>query len=311
MTEEARITVTFFDHYSARHKRQQDVTLTALAEIIRDMAGVSKSALPWLKFAIFGTAVTNKQCLRNDANVQCVTGCEADYDAEAIPVDDAKDKLEKAGVEALIYTSASHTPGRPRYRILCPFSEKLAPEKRSQMVARLNGLFGGALAPESFALSQAYYYGHILDADGNVVAHRKNGNGAIDVVPGACRVEMIGGQTIDQCDELDKGAIGKSGKVGGNGAGGSHADYVDTQELIRRITAGESLHPSVASLAGKYARQGWPIQTCLDLVGSAFTAAAQPRYGGRWQECFDCINDIYRKEELKHRKAADLGPVFS
>lgn len=217
---------------------------------------------------------TDKKCLRHDANVQCVTGCEVDYDAEQISFDEAKGRLEKASVAALIYTSASHTPDRPRYRILCPFSERLAPENRAQMVARLNGIFGGTLARESFTLSQAYYYGHILDAERNVVAHRANSDGLVDVIPGECRVELVEGDCIDQCDELDDGAIGRAGKAnGGDDIGGSHADYAATQELIRRITTGESLHPSVASLAGKYARQGWPIETCIELVGSAFTAA--------------------------------------
>ncbi len=296
MTGPGKITVTFFDHYTARFKRQQEHTLAELAKMIEDTTGESKNALPWVKLATFGNAVTEKRCLRHDANVESVTGCEADYDGEKIPVDEAKEKLEKIGVTALIYTSASHTPERPRYRILRPFSEKLEPKRRAQMVARLNGLFGGALSPESFVLSQAFYYGHILDADHNVVAHRKNGNGAIDVVPSECRVELIEAQPIDQRDELDRGAIGKAG--GGIGGGEFHGggDYTEIQELVRRITSGESLHPSVASIAGKYARQGWPIETCIELVGSAFTAAEQPRYGGRWQECITCISNIYRKE---------------
>ena len=35
---------------------------------------------------------------------------------------------------------------------------------RAKLVARLNGLFGGKLANESFMLSQAYLYGHVNDA---------------------------------------------------------------------------------------------------------------------------------------------------
>jgi hypothetical protein len=263
MTMPGEITVTFFDHHTARFKREVKTTLADLRKTIETQTGETKNALPWVKLAIFGNVTTEKRCLRHDANVELVTGCEVDYDGEQISFDEAKDRLEKAGIEALIYTSASHLPDKPRYRILCRFSEKLEPKRRAQMVARLNGIFGGTLAPESFVLSQAFYYGHILDGDRKVVAHRKNGDGAIDVVPGECRVEVIEGQPIDQCDELDRSAIGKSGKSSGNGGCGSHADYTATQELIRRITTGESLHPSVASLAGKYASQKWPFGLSL------------------------------------------------
>ena len=73
--------------------------------------------------------------------------------------------------------------------------------------------------------------------------------------------------------------------------------------LVRRIKTGESLHPSVTSIAGKYARHKWPIEACIELVGAAFTMADQPRYSGRWQECIDAVRWVYRKEAENQQQA--------
>jgi hypothetical protein len=139
-------TVTFFDHRSAKFKREMQLTLHELREMIEAQTAERKDLLPWIKFAVFGERRTKENSLRCDANVNWVTGCEADYDGEQISIDRAKDIIDKAGVDALIYTSPSHLPDKPRWRIVCPFSERQRPERRAQMVARLNGLFHGALA---------------------------------------------------------------------------------------------------------------------------------------------------------------------
>ena len=170
-----------------------------------------------------------------------VTGCEADYDGEQISVDQAKDIIDKAGIEALIYTSPSHLPDKPRWRIVCPFSERQQPERRAQMVARLNGLFHGALAAESFTLSQSYYYGHVVDADGNPVAHKENGTG-IEIFPTEYRVELIEGQPLDLADDLERGAIGKSGRKRDGGDGYDYTgDYTDLQELGSKLINSSTL----------------------------------------------------------------------
>jgi hypothetical protein len=224
-------TITFFNHRSARFKHEAQVTLPELREMIEAQTAERKDLLPWIKFAVFGERRTKENSLRSDANVNWVTGCEADYDGEQISIDQAKDIIGKAGVEALIYTSPSHLPDKPRWRIVCLFSERQQPERRAQMVARLNGLFHGALAAESFTLSQSYYYGHVVDADGNPVAHKQN-NAGIEIFPTEYRVELIEGQPLDLADDLDRSAIGRSGRKG-DGTGGCDytGNYTDLQEL--------------------------------------------------------------------------------
>jgi len=93
--------------------------------------------------------------------VLAISGIEADYDGEAMPFDDAVEVLTKAGVSAILYTSPSHTEDTPRWRVLCPTSRELPPERRDKLMGRLNGLFRGCFSGESWTLSQSYYFGSV------------------------------------------------------------------------------------------------------------------------------------------------------
>ena len=185
--------VTFFRDFSASTKREEEVSLRALIPRLTDTTAREKAALPWIKLASFGTQRTSHGSLRHNANMLAASGIEADYDGESITVDRARQILAGANVAAIIYTSPSHTEAAPRWRILCPLSHPIAPDDRAAMVARLNGLFVGALAGESFTASQAYYYGRI------------EGSAAHQVV-------SIDGRALDLAPELDAAAVGKPEK---------------------------------------------------------------------------------------------------
>ena len=188
--------VTFFANKFASGKTQETVSLRGLVERIKTTQAKTKDALPWLKLATFGDVRHEPKTqgaqgsLRHDANVLQIDGVEADYDGEKITVERARTILAGAGVAAILYTSPSHTEDTPRWRVLCPTSAALPPTQRAALVARLNGLFVGALAGESFTLSQSYFYGKL------------SGNSSHEVV-------TIEGRAIDLADELDAGAIGR------------------------------------------------------------------------------------------------------
>lgn len=120
-----------------------------------------KTSCPWIKLATFGDDARQSGCLRHDANVMTVTGIEGDYDAGLMSIEYARDTLSMFDVRGVLYTSASHTPEKPRWRVLLPLSRPHKPTERHKLVARLNGLLGGSLAPESFTLSQSYFYGRV------------------------------------------------------------------------------------------------------------------------------------------------------
>jgi putative DNA primase/helicase len=213
--------VTFFQDFAARTKSEASLTLEALAERVRMTTAATKDELPWLKLALFGplpNPTTVSGSLRWNNNVQRISGVVVDYDGEEITPEEAAVRLDKAGIAGLIYTSPSHLLNGhgPRWRACCPFGKSFPPDRHYQMVARLNGLFGGALAPESFVLSQSYFFGSV------------NGN------PAHQAIVVDGMTTLDQCDELDEIAIGKAN---GNGKAHSNGQQEAPIEGIRAALA--------------------------------------------------------------------------
>jgi len=155
------LTVTFFKNYAAAEKQEMNISMRRLLERVTTTTRNQKDKLPWLKLARFGDQRSDKNSLRNNGNVLGISGVEGDYDHEITTVDEACEIVRSAGIAAMIYTSPSHNEDAPRWRVLCPLSRDYGPAEREQFMARLNGIFLGALAGESFTLSQSYYFGSV------------------------------------------------------------------------------------------------------------------------------------------------------
>lgn len=219
-----RFIATFFPDRAAKTKSEQQVTLEAMAKLIRTTRAPIKDDLPWWKLAIFGSLPnpkTDSGSLRWNGNVKWLSGVLGDYDGGQITPDEAAEKLDKAGIIGLIYTSPSHTDATSRWRVVCPFSKTLPPDEHYHMVARVNGVLGGVLAPESFTLSQAYYFGSI------------NGSPAPRVII------LDGTATLECCGELDEVAIGKP-----NGNGRAEHKPGDPEAAIEDIKAALAVIPN-------------------------------------------------------------------
>lgn len=165
----AKVHVTFFADFAAKKYTTDALSMMELSERVTDTAARKKGQLPWLKLATFGSKRTEKGSLRHDANVLEINGIELDYDDEKITFDEAVQLLCEMDICALIYTSPSHTRTAPRWRIVAPTSKPLPPDLRAKLVARVNGYMKAKLgidkiaANESFTLSQAYYYGWVMN----------------------------------------------------------------------------------------------------------------------------------------------------
>lgn len=151
--------VTFFTDLEAATREERDLTFVELAELIRDTSGSSKYDLPLLKLATFGDQLSKKGSLRHDKNVLLVHGLECDYDAEIVSFTEAVGQARAVGVQAILYTSPSHTIATPRWRALFPFAGQMLPPGRGRMADRANAIFKGVLARETWTLSQSYYFG--------------------------------------------------------------------------------------------------------------------------------------------------------
>jgi len=159
--DEDDVLVTIFTDYAATTKREQRITLAALAELIQATTAATKESLPWLKLARFGDTRTERGSLRNNDNVLAITGIELDYDGEKSGFDAAVAILLAAAILCIVYTSPSHTEDSPRWRVLCPLSQEYPPDQRERFLARLNGLLGGVASNESWTRSQSYYFGSV------------------------------------------------------------------------------------------------------------------------------------------------------
>lgn len=273
--------VTFFRNAGASTLDAKEYTPETLAALIETTSAGSKAELPWLKLARFGTLRTEKGSLRHDANVQAVSGLEADYDGEVMAFADAVEIATKAGLSAILYTSPSNAPDRPRWRVLCPFSESLPVERRAAMMGRLNGLFRGVFAAESWTLSQAFYFGSV------------NSNPAH-------RVEVIEGNPIDTLDELDEIWLGRPNTVPAPGASAApRTARLDEAAMLNAIISGNGYHEATIRLLGAWARQGVPMADAEARLAEAFDAVFPPDRDVRWQERRDdisrCVVGIYGK----------------
>ncbi|MFC7478428.1 VapE domain-containing protein [Dankookia sp. GCM10030260] len=276
--------VTFFGDYSAINKREEAFTLPRLAELVRRTSAPAKAQLPWLKLARFGDRRTSKGCLRHDENVLAISGIEADYDGGVTHFAEAVERLEKANVLALVYTSPSHRENAPRWRVLCPTSRNLSPGQRNKLFGRLNGLFQGQFSVESWTLSQSYYYGSV----------------GTDAAP---QVALVEGMPIDLLDELDSIWQGKANTRDQARAKGSRIPRpgpLNEAELLEEIAQGKSYHAASLRLLGKWARDGVSYMAARARLVEAMDAVLTPDRDARWEarraDIDRCLDDIYAKE---------------
>jgi hypothetical protein len=230
-----------------------------------------------------------------------VTGVELDYDGEQLPLQTAAATLAVAKVPAVIYSSPSHRPDRPRWRILAPFSRALPPERRAQMVSRIAGLLPVEMAPESWTLSQAFFYGAIIGQ------------------PPVAIVEVDGADFIpvDLRDDLDVKAKAKSGKPDrGNG----HADdwfdpgVTDEGDLRARVSrGGEGTHDALVSLAGLLARRnvdsGELISELIDELLQRPIEARNPDWHAHLADMPRLVKWVLAKEQ--ERRAGEGGDAWA
>jgi hypothetical protein len=274
ISAETTVFATFFDDWGAHAKIERVWQLGKLAETIRNTnrnaadAEAAKAVLPWLKLARFGNAKTKNDSLRHDRNVLACTGIEGDFDKETISFEEAVEIAEKAGLGCLIYTSPRHLLAGhgPRWRILCPTSTEITPKQRALLVSRINGLFRGSLAPESWKLSQSYYFGSV------------NGNPAHDIA-------LIEGEPIDLLDELDRIAVDQpklSGRHAGKGAARPSGDH---QPSPLGITA-DALDIAAALAAIDNDEVDWERWSYIGMAIWAATAGSAAGYAAflAWSE---------------------------
>jgi hypothetical protein len=279
----------------------------------------SKSTCPWVKLARFGDKRSSGNSLRHDENVLEIYGVEGDYDGEAMQPEEAIDKLEAAHIKAVVYTSPSHTPEKPRWRVLSPLSAPCNPSEREQLLSRINGVLGGVLSRESFTLSQSYYFGAVKTAPEYKVLVTFD-----DPEDGYC---------IDQLHELDACAVGKplsspkqiDPMTGEESAWGADELAARVGQLGRKLRTGDGRHFALVRAANALSNQGIrneaTVILMLDaLVQKYFDPADPPAHGALQEIARHAVDRDRRKTEeaaaltesllaAYRRSTADDGPA--
>ena len=158
MTNNAHTATVFHDVQARKAGR------IPLARLLAAIAGGkphrdSKAECPLFSAFTFGDKRTDKGCLRSTDNALTAWAVVAEHDAGTIAPELAREKLAAFGIAATLYTTARHTREAPRWRIVAPTARELDKAEYPHMVARLNGLFAGAIASESFVVAQSFYFG--------------------------------------------------------------------------------------------------------------------------------------------------------
>lgn len=276
-----------------------------------------KGTLPLLKMAEMGNTLNRKKSLRHEGNIQQVTGVIGDYDSEVLPVAQAIELLEKKGIKAYVYTSASHTPEKPRWRVVCPLSKPHSPDAHTALTARLNGALGGILAGESFTLAQFYYFGKVK---------------GVAFEDALTFDDADEGGFIDTLDELDNLAIFKDGSrtptatptasgttpahhTGGHHAGRwSHAEFeAKVQELGRLLRSGdgrrEMLKRAIASMSAKGVRDVETVGMAVRGIASQYFDPADPEDVSNISDLIEWATSRDNARAAEHARLAE--PVLA
>jgi hypothetical protein len=288
------ILVTIFRDKWAKTAKEKSLTLEGLRDLIASTAAATKEDLPWLKLARFGTKRSKGDSLRNNDNVVEITGIEGDHDSGEMTFEEAVRRVRDNGLCAILYTSASHAPDRPRWRVLMIASKPLLPDKRHRLMARANGIFTGTLAAESFTLSQAYHYGRV---DGN--PHFK--------------IEVIDGDFIDCRGDLDANLVGKGGNL--FTAYGEQHLHEPARERLARMEFEDKHRPIHLEQLGASAsllNDGLPVSEVKQIVLNATKDAAERAKEKNWNwdeedEKIEkmCTDWLRKHPELKPRTPDD------
>ena len=260
-----RFWTTFFTDVFAQSLQGEDTTLDELGDMIRSATAPAKKAQPLLKLARYGAQRSPAGALRHDGNVIAVSGIEIDYDREEMPLAEACARLDALGLSYLAYTTARHTHSTPRWRIVLPFSTELLPGERGRMVSRVNGVLGGVLSAESWAISTAFYYGNIA------------GRPDVEIVVGD------GEESIDEAEELDQTAQPYRPPAGQPGKGAKpDLDVLDEHELLELIQTGQVYYGAAKRLVEMWAGQGVTESDARQNLESAFDAVPPADRDVRW-----------------------------
>jgi len=84
-----------------------------------------------------------------------------EHDGGTVGFDTAVAALQKAGIDAIVYTSSSHTPEAPRWRVVVPLQAACNVSAFLAHLDTLNGVLGGVCSPECAQPKRSWFFGRV------------------------------------------------------------------------------------------------------------------------------------------------------
>lgn len=264
---------TCFPNPKALKRRERETTFPQLCDMLEKLAPRDKKTAPLIKMATFSGKPNDKGCLRYDSAVTAVTGVEGDYDAELVTPDEARERLERHDLMAVIVTTHSHAPDRPRWRVLAPLAHDHSPSDRIRLVAGLNGALGGILAGESFTLSQSFFIGRPPNGEYKVL--RTSGSVCLDEWPDliACAVYKNESSPAAVCDRHDQGEDDEESEL----LAMVPPKPCPPEKLLAELLQGEDVHGNAIRLVGQLVARGESDDMIRLLFSAVAPAVAEQR----------------------------------
>lgn len=258
-----------------------------------------KGSCHLIKMAVFGERRSLKGSLRSDENMLEVWGIEGDLDNESLTMDAAVCLLEKAGIEALVYTSPSHgvvnpphSLGGPRLRVLTPASCAHRRDERKRLTAKLNTALGGNLATESFTASQCYYFGSV---EGVAYEARRVKGQFIDLVEGLAETYPPSAKGT---------GLGTSSKIKSEFPEPTGVTVGLHAQALQDIASGAVYHTSLIRLAASFIATGMAPGAVVNHL-RALMDASEGAHDQRWKYRRDSIPSMVDSAGMKFLPISD------
>ena len=283
--KEVRLTV--FKNLAGTSVQPMEMTWADFLEWLDRLPPKPKAESPLVKFGVFGDTPTAKGSLRHDDNLLEVTGLEGDYDAGKVTPEAAQRLLDAAGVQAVVVTTHSSTPEKPRWRVFAPLARPIHPSGRKALIRRLDAVLGGCLTPESFVLSQAFYVGHAAGGEQNYRVLQSRGV-PIDQAPVVKPVSQVDEDDIPLPKDWERKGPMEDTTLNG---------LMDTMR-----TGGDGIHEASLRLSMALANKKVPEAIILAFLQSLMREWADG--SDRWANRFD---DLDRVVSSACRKVREEG----
>ena len=141
--------VSFFDNQFDNDPKEGQFSRDGLRELLtKHQPRAIKEGAAWSPAIFSGT--------RSKANAREVCALVLDYDDGADPVTETR-KLDERGVCYILYTTHSHTPEKPKFRVVIPFARPVRGEVWADFYPRAARFFGQGYDEKCKDASRLYY----------------------------------------------------------------------------------------------------------------------------------------------------------